>query len=166
METNLKLFGGNVYCINNLGEIKNLVTGNKIKNVLNNGYYRVNLSYKGEKVTKYVHILLAQTFIPNPENKPEVNHINGLKHDNRLCNLEWVTVQENVIHAYANGLISKEKQRQMKNASSIVLDTYTGVFYLSIIELSKTLNITPDTFTNRHKNKRMNYNNKYLITIV
>lgn len=60
------------------------------------------LSLRGK--TRPQHRLLAETFIPNPEKKTQVNHINGVKHDNRLCNLEWVTPSENVIHAYAIGL--------------------------------------------------------------
>lgn len=50
------------------------------------------------------HIVIAETWIPNPENKKEVNHIKGIKTDNRVSELEWTTHQENVIHAYNTGL--------------------------------------------------------------
>lgn len=67
---------------------------------LPNGYMYVNL-YKGTKQYKrYVHRLIAETFISNPENKPEVNHKNGNKTDNCIKNLEWVSKSENGLHKY------------------------------------------------------------------
>ena len=68
------------------------------------GYLRVQLTQGGEPRSFQVHRLVAEAFIPNPENKPEVNHRNGNKRDNYLGNLEWATSSENMTHAYALGL--------------------------------------------------------------
>lgn len=64
------------------------------------GYLRVTLSKNNQKATKTVHRLVAIAFIDNPENKAEVNHKNGVRTDNRVSNLEWVTRSENELHAY------------------------------------------------------------------
>ncbi|MFV0535956.1 MAG: HNH endonuclease [Dysgonomonas sp.] len=81
------------------GVIKNF-GGYKIKAFASNkGYMQVSLSGK----TLLLHRLIAEAFIPNPENKPQINHINGNKSDNRIENLEWATQSENISHAYKNG---------------------------------------------------------------
>ena len=73
----------------------------------NHGYHVVSLSKDGV-VRKYkVHRLVAETFIQNPDNKPTVNHINEIRNDNRVCNLEWATYQENNNHGYHNQRVSK-----------------------------------------------------------
>ena len=68
------------------------------------GYLRLQLSCDGSPKSFLVHRLVAESFIPNPDNKPEVNHINGNKKDNRVSNLEWSTSSENQKHAYDTGL--------------------------------------------------------------
>lgn len=71
-----------------------------------NGKYKViTLTENGQQKHLYVHRLLAEAFIPNPENKPQINHIDGNPSNNDLDNLEWVTAQENVQHAYDTGLV-------------------------------------------------------------
>ena len=79
------------YQISNLGRIysKKRRTCLKVKRLGNSGYYQIRLSKDGKYVYKNLHRLLAETFIPNPNNYRTVNHINGNKLDNRLANLEW-----------------------------------------------------------------------------
>lgn len=69
-----------------------------------NGYLCVYIWIGGKPKLYAIHRLVAQAFIPNPANKPEVNHINGIKSDNRVENLEWCTRSENRQHAYDTGL--------------------------------------------------------------
>ena len=65
-----------------------------------NGYKRVTLCVNGKTSRKLVHRLVAEVFIPNPEKKCDVNHINGVRDDNNVNNLEWMTRAENIKHAY------------------------------------------------------------------
>ena len=62
------------------------------------GYLCIGININGKDTTRKIHRLVAEAFIPNPENKPEVNHKNGVKSDNRIGNLEWVTAKENSTH--------------------------------------------------------------------
>ena len=64
------------------------------------GYYRLHMERDKQSRHIFVHRMVAEAFIPNPENKPFINHINGIKTDNRVENLEWCTASENLIHSY------------------------------------------------------------------
>lgn len=68
------------------------------------GYLYFGLSHNKKDFSRFQHRLIAQAFIPNPENKPQINHINGIKTDNRIENLEWCTNGENGRHAVKTGL--------------------------------------------------------------
>lgn len=72
---------------------------------MSNGYWCVTLWKNNIKETKGIHVLLGENFIPNPLNKPMINHINGIKTDIRLINLEWNTGSENTKHAISIGLL-------------------------------------------------------------
>lgn len=92
-----------MYSVNENGEFFSKFNGRKqIKPYkLKRGYMAVKLSLGNrESKTLYAHRLIAIAFIPNPENKPQVNHINGIRNDNRVINLEWCTNKENQIHSF------------------------------------------------------------------
>jgi hypothetical protein len=72
------------------------------------GYLSVGLTFNGKTKTIRVSRIVASTWVENPHNKPQVNHINGIKHDNRADNLEWCTSGENIRHAWNNGLAKKQ----------------------------------------------------------
>ncbi len=104
------------YQISTLGRFKALPyttsDGRNIKEkittgTLNKGYLYVSVGGKQSKKNFAVHRLVAETFLPNSENKKDVNHLNGHKQDNRAANLEWVTRSENNIHARNLGLSTK-----------------------------------------------------------
>lgn len=96
---------GGKYAISNQGNVisknyRNTNKPRKLRTKRKNNYSRFKACINGCDIDILVHKAVAIHFIPNPENKPHVNHINGIKDDNRVCNLEWVTKSEDVLHRY------------------------------------------------------------------
>ena len=109
-----KVYGFDDYLCSEQGEIYSLKRNRILKGRSMKGYRRVVLMKDGKTIDALVHRLIAQTFIPNPENKPEVNHKDGNKKNNSVFNLEWCTHKENVHHAMKTGLKNDRKVNDEK----------------------------------------------------
>lgn len=88
------------YSVSNLGNVKNIKRDTLLKPRLLRDYKRVSLSINGKPYDKRIHRLVAEAFIPNPDNKPQINHIDGDRGNNHYTNLEWCTNSENQLHSY------------------------------------------------------------------
>jgi hypothetical protein len=121
MEKYKKIRGHEKYSISNLGNIKSADTLLSPP-VYSTGYKVVKMFNGGKYVRETVHRLVAKEFIPNLKGLPFVNHINGIKTDNRVENLEWVTNKENHIHAMNTGLKAKGESHGVSilNNSSVI----------------------------------------------
>jgi hypothetical protein len=103
-----------IYVVSNMGRVKRIMHRKNPTNTIMNttlnqaGYHHLMLTVKGRGYGKILSILVATAFIPNPENKPQVNHLKG-KDDNRAESLEWNTSKENINHAWRTGLCTAKK---------------------------------------------------------
>lgn len=127
----------NDYDISNYGNVKSKKRGKELimRPVCNNkGYPRVVLSVKNKGYRRFVHRLVAEHFVDNPDNKPQVNHVDGDKKNNHASNLQWMTNQENRDHA-----IKRKLHACGENAGGV---KFTEKEALEIIRLYKTGNYT------------------------
>ncbi len=151
-----------LYKVSNLGNIISL--NYRRQNIIRNmkyvlskkGYFRVSLYKNGSDKTFTVHRLVAQAFIDNTENKPEVNHKNSIKIDNYVDNLEWNTTKENVNHSFRSGLRNPLKGsdngfsrlneleimaiRRLRNIDKYDLMTLSKKFNTSMSNISSIVN--------------------------
>lgn len=147
------------YQISNFGRVKSLprFTKNgrclteKILAASNNGEYKkIYLCENNTKSRFYIHRLVACAFIPNPENKPEINHKNGIKTDNRVENLEWVSKSENLQHAHKIGIVPKFKRTARKIP---VICIETGKKYKCCLDAERQTGICVVSIRNNIKGK-------------
>lgn len=143
--------------ISNLGRVKNTETGRLMKTYRNNnGYQRTSFNYKGKIKHYYIHRLIAKAFIPNPENKPHINHINTIRDDNRVwvnedgsinyekTNLEWVTRKENSNNPLTRKHLSEaiKNKAKISKAVLVISDTKEIIgYYKSASILAKEKNV-------------------------
>ena len=116
------------------------------------GYMHVTLYKDGKKKTSYVHRLLAIAFIPNPENKTDVDHINGVRDDNRLENLRWLTHKENL-----NAFRSNPAQVITKGSIFKMQYSWQWQYYMSGKKKSKTMK-SKDALEKHREKKLAEYN--------
>ncbi len=148
-----------LYQVSNLGVCRSLIDNHGRKRVkilspdiTRTNYHQVTLSSNKEGKRHLIHRLVAESFIINHKNKPQVNHINGDKANNCVSNLEWVTRSQNMKHAFYIGLAKPPN-------SKIVLDLSSGIFYDSAKEAAKLLGYNHSTLKSWLNGFRLNKTN-------
>ena len=119
------------YEVSDDGQVRNYKTKKLLKQGVNKSYPYARVSFSlgcsGTPKIMFIHRLVAEAFINNPENKPQVNHIDGNKLNNNVDNLEWVTNKENQIHAWETGLQKiTDEQREKMSSTRIRNETSKG----------------------------------------
>lgn len=153
-----KIYYNNIetnYSISDIGEVRNDITGYILKPAIQQGYAHVTIyiNKKGKRVK--IHRLVANAFIPNPDNKPYVNHIDGIRSNNRVENLEWVTASENTQHAVDTGLFLPTRE---KSVTQFSLDGEKIATYKSASEASRETNSLQEKITMCCQRQRQTHN--------
>ena len=135
------------YIVSSFGKVANAKTKRILKQYKEkSGYLRVCLSHNGSRKVWRVHRLVALTFLPNKENKPFIDHINGKRDDNRVENLRWCTNTENL--TYPNAMYN----RYIKQGVPVIC-IETGTIFQSAREAGRQLNINHANITSCCKNR-------------
>lgn len=148
------------YQVSNLGNFRSLprvirYKGNGIRNypakrllteTTKDNYQRITLMKEGIKTRYQAHRLVALAFIPNPENKPCINHIDGNKSNNVVTNLEWCTASENMIHADNTELRDMFSHHNPSNAKKVKC-IETGQVFLSCLRAVRSLGKTNNSIS-------------------
>ena len=149
-----------LYQVSNLGRVKRIQSfdsigrkkkGQDMSNHKCHGYLRVWLSKDNNRKSYSIHRLVAEAFISNPENKPEVNHIDGNKENNCVENLEWCTRSENIKHGYSKGLLKQTSRRRNDYRSKKVVQKSNGIIiheYPSAMEAQRQTGYSQGTISN------------------
>lgn len=143
------------YSVSTNGEIKNDNTDKILSQRTQQGYKHITLTINKKAKSCRVHRLVATAFIPNPENKPYVNHIDGIRSNNNVTNLEWVTPAENTQHAVRTGLMQPTRERiviQYSLAGQKIKE------YVSIMEAARETNSLPEKITQCCRFERNSHN--------
>lgn len=145
-----------IYSVSDIGEIRNDNTGKLLKLSMQQGYYQVTLSINKKPKRFRVHRLVAAAFIPNPENKPYVNHLDGCRSNNKINNLEWCTPAENTQHAIKTGLMKPTRERKVIQYS---MNGDKIAEYVSINEAARQTDSLPEKIVACCQLQRKSHNN-------
>lgn len=172
MEQWRKVVSNPNYSVSDHGQVRRDDTNHiKTPNKDRYGYEKVDLYQYSERSTKKIHRLVAEAFIPNPDDKPEINHKDGNKENNHVSNLEWTTKRENIDHAMEHGLLKGRKpsygMRGKKNPNGGVKgkpvrvvetgEIFKNIYECSVCKKCRARGITECLHGRQHTHRGMHF---------